>query len=133
MSESENLQALQALARRPAAVEWFRGLFTRGHVEMTDTGEQFTIVHHGDRVEVELGFHGENPNFVMPLESQNIRNLTGFFSDDHIDTYEQYRIVKFMLQPCLKAALAMPILQNAAFRRIVRVDSHWQEALLDPQ
>jgi hypothetical protein len=33
----------------------------------------------------------------------------------------------------LTAALAMPILQNEAFRKIVRVDTHWQEALLDPE
>ena len=38
-----------------------------------------------------------------------------------------------MLRPCLEAALAMPILQNQTFRKIVKVETHWHEALLDPQ
>jgi hypothetical protein len=130
---SENLQHLQRLAQQPAAREWFKGLFNRIHMEMTDTGEQFTITRDGDRAEVQPGFHGGQPNFVIPLESQNLRNLEGFFSDEKIDDYERYRIVKFMLKPCLKAGLALPVLQNAAFRRVVRVDTHWQEAILDPQ
>src|SRR5438128_5970442 len=108
---SENLERLQELARQPAAVEWFRGLFRCIHLEMSDTNERFTIKHHGDRVEVDPGITGE-PNFVIPLETQNLRNLTSFFSDETIDAYEEYRIVKFMLKPCLKAALAMPILRN---------------------
>jgi hypothetical protein len=130
---SDNLQQLQALTQKRSAVEWFKGLFSRVHVEVTDQKERFTMVHRGDRVEVEEGFQGDNPSFVIPLESQNIRNLVGFFDDDGIDNQEQYRIVKFMLKPCLKAALEMPVLQNNAFRKIVRVDTHWQEALLDPQ
>jgi hypothetical protein len=130
---SDNLQQLQALTQKRSAVEWFKGLFSRVHVEVTDQKERFTVVHKGDRVEVEEGFQGDNPSFVIPLESQNIRNLVGFFDDDGIDDREQYRIVKFMLKPCLKAALEMPVLQNSAFRKIVRVDTHWQEALLDPQ
>jgi hypothetical protein len=130
---SENLQLLQSLTQKPSAVKWFQGLFTRAHLEVTDQNEQFTVLHTGDRVEVETGLHGDDPHLVIPLESQNIRNLHGFFENDQISDYEQYRIVKFMLKPCLRAALAMPILQNSAFRKIVRVDLHWQEALLDPQ
>jgi hypothetical protein len=130
---SEMLQQLESLTQRKSAVEWFRGLFSRVHVEVTDREERFTLVHSGDRVEVEPGFHGQDPSFVIPLGSQNIRNLAGFFDDDGINEQEQYRIVKFMLEPCLRAALALPILQNSAFRKIVRVDTHWQEALLDPQ
>ena len=130
---SDNLQQLQALTQTRSAVEWFKGLFSRVHVEVTDQKERFTVVHKGDRVEVEEGFQGTDPSFVIPLESQNIRNLVGFFDGDKLDDQEQYRIVKFMLKPCLKAALEMPVLQNSAFRMIVRVDTHWQEALLDPQ
>ena len=129
---SENLEQLQALAQQPSAVAWFRGLFRRAHMEVTDTGERFTFVQQGDGIQVESGFQGNDPNFVMPLHSENIRNLTAFFADNRIGEYEQYRIVKFMLVPCLTASLAMPILQNGAFRKIVKVDTHWQEAILDP-
>ena len=129
---SENLKHLQELAQRPSAVHWFKGLFHRVHVRVTDTGEEFTVTHLGDAVRAEPGLLGE-ANFVVPMEAENIRNLVGFFSDDAITPHEEYRIVKFMLRPCLEAALALPILQNNAFRRAVRVDTHWQEALLDPE
>jgi hypothetical protein len=113
-------------------VEWFRRLFNRVHVQLTDTGEQFTVVHHGERVEVTEGFQDQRPDFVVPLDSQNIRNLASFFEDDRIDPYEEYRIVKFMLRPCLESALALPVLQNDALRKILKLDTHWQEALLTP-
>jgi hypothetical protein len=130
---SENLQHLQALTQKKSAIEWFKGLFKQVHLEITDTGEKFTILHHGDRGEVLEGFKVAKPNFVVPLESENIRRLTAAFSDDTIDAQEQYRIVKFMLKPCLRAALTMPILKNKTLLNIVKVDTHWQEAILDPQ
>jgi hypothetical protein len=128
---STNLQSLQEVGTRPSAIAWFRGLFDRLHVEMTDTGEKFSIIHTGDAIEVIDGFQGDEPNFVIPLASENISNVVSYFSDDAIDPYEEYRIVKFMLRPCLKASLSMPILQNKAFLKVVRVETHWQEALLD--
>lgn len=129
---SENLQLLQDLSQQPAAVEWFRRLFRRVHVHLTDTGERFSVVHRGETVEVQSGFDGDRPDFVVPLESQNVRNLCRFFTDSDIDAYEQYRIVKFMLRPCLEAALALPVLNNPALRRVLKLDTHWQEAILDP-
>lgn len=130
---TENLNLLQGLTRNRAAVDWFKGLFKRAHLELTDTGEKFTIVHHGDSVEAFEGLRGENPNLIVPLESENIRRLAAAFANGGVDAQVQYRIVKFMLKPCLKAALVMPILKNKALRQIVKVDTHWQEALLDPQ
>jgi hypothetical protein len=38
-----------------------------------------------------------------------------------------------MLKPCLGPLLTMPILSNKAIVQILKVDTHWQEALLDPQ
>jgi len=130
---SSNQQYLAQLAQKSSAVEWFKGLFQQVHLEITDTGEKFTILHHGDRVEVMTGFQTKDPNFVIPLESENIQRLVAAFEDDAINPQEEYRIVKFMLKPCLKAALEMPILNNKAIQKIVKVDTHWQEALLDPQ
>jgi hypothetical protein len=128
-----NQETLQALCQKPAAVEWFKGLFHTGHLEVTDTGEKFTVKHDGQRLTVTTGFEAGRPNFVVPLESTNLRNLSSFFEDEEIDAQEEYRIVKFMLRPCLRAALDMPVLRNKAFRKVVNVDTHWQEALLDPE
>lgn len=130
---SANQQQLEDLAKKKSAIEWFQGLFKEVHLEITDTGEKFTILHHGDHVEIVPGFQAKKPNFVIPLESESIGGLTRAFSDDKIDTEEQYKIVRFMIKPCLQASLDMPILNNKALQQIVKVDTHWQEALLDPQ
>jgi len=130
---AENQQMLQELVQKKSVVEWFKGLFKQAHLEITDTGEQFTIIHHGDHAEVQSGFRAEKPNFVIPLQSENIRRLSAAFSSDKPTVQEQYRIVKFMLKPCLGPLLTMPILSNKAVLQILKVDTHWQEALLDPQ
>ena len=130
---TSNQQQLEQLKENKSVVEWFKGLFSQVHLEVTDTGEKFTILHHGDRVEILPGFQVKKPNFVIPLESENINRLTTAFAQNGIDAQEEYRIVKFMLKPCLRASLEMPILNNPALLKIVKVDTHWQEALLDPQ
>ena len=129
---SSNQAQLEQLTQKKSVVNWFNGLFTQLHLEITDTGEKFTILHHGDRAEVVSGFQAKKPNFIVPLMSENVGNLVHAFSDDTIDAQEEYRIVKFMLVPCLRAALAMPVLNNAVVHKIVKIDTHWQEVLLDP-
>lgn len=130
---NSNQQQLEQLKENKSVVEWFKGLFSQVHLEITDTGEKFTILHQGDHVKIIPGFQAKKPNFVIPLESENINRLTAAFSGSGIGAQEEYRIVKFMLKPCLRAALEMPILNNPALLKIVKVDTHWQEALLDPQ
>jgi hypothetical protein len=130
---SKNFEYLQSVAQRPSAVEWFRGVVKRAHLNVLDTREQFTIEHKGDKLEVHEGLKDKKTNVIIPLQSENLEWLAGAFSDDKIDAEEEYRIVKYLLEPCLKAALEMPILKNPAFNRILRVDHHWQEALLDPE
>ena len=130
---SENQQLLQELVQKQSAVDWFKGLFKQANLEITDAGEKFTIVHRGDHAEVLSGFLTEKPNFVIPLQSENIRRLSAAFSNDKPTAQEQYRICKFMLKPCLGPLLTMPILSNKAVLQVLKVDTHWQEALLDPQ
>ena len=129
---SETLQQLQQLAQKPSAVEWFKGLFDRAHVEISDSNEKFTVVHRGDSVDIHEGLDGDAPNLIIPLASENIRNLNRFFDDDGIDAHEQYRIVKFMIKPCLQASLEMPVLQHQMVRAILRIDEHWHQSLIAP-
>lgn len=129
---SQNLQYLQELVGKTAVVDWFRGLFKQVHLEITDTGEKFTIIHSGDHAEVLTGFQGEKPNFVVPLQSGNIHRLSAAFTDHEPTEFERYRIVKFMIKPCLGPLLTMPILANKSVVQVLKIETHWQEALLDP-
>lgn len=130
---SKNLKLLKDLAQQRSAVDWFKGLFKEAHLEVTDTGEKYTLQHQGNRIEVLEGLAGGKPNLIIPVQSENLRWLAGAYSDGKIDGEEEYRIVKYLLQPCLKAALVMPILRNKAIVSLLRVDTHWQEALVHPK
>lgn len=129
---STNLAQLQALVNEPAARSFFQGLFARARLELTDTGERFTVHQDGDGVRVVEGFDGPDANLVVPLASQNLANLRAIFADRQVTGDEAYRIVRFMLRPCLEASLQMPILRNERLLRILGVED-WQQALLDPQ
>jgi len=130
---SNNLELLQGLIKKSSAVAWFKGLFQVAHMEIVDTGEKFTITHDGEHASIAVGFSKAKPNFVIPLHSENIERLSAAFANNEVGAFEEYRIVKFMLRPCLEAALRMPILKNRAFQQIAKVDTHWQEAVLDPE
>ena len=58
---SENLQLLQALARKPSVQDWFMQRFTVIHLDVTDTGEQFTLANLGDHAELLSGFTVPGP------------------------------------------------------------------------
>ena len=149
---SENFQLLQQLAQKPSVNAWFVEAFSQVYLQVTDTGEEFALLNRGTHVEVLSGFHtperkkkgllawlGFDPSgwyaqqFIVPLQSQNIRNLVDVFADDVVNVEEEYRIVSFLVQPLLKAALSMPILRNTAMLRFLKIDPFWQQALLDPQ
>lgn len=128
---SPNHARLQSLVEEPAARAFFNGLFARAHLELDDTGERFTVTQAGDAVRVTEGFDGPAPNLVVRLASQNLANLEAIFSDQHVSGDETYRIVRFMVRPCLEAALKMPILNHERLLNLLRIDDCWQQALLD--
>jgi len=130
---SEHLRQLQALAAEPAAVAWFKGLFSEAHLEFTDSGERFTIRHLGDRAAVLEGFERPDANLVIPMRGENLANLTAIFADGDVSAAEEYRIVRHMLRPCIEAAVKMPILNNEMLLKVLRVDDVWQQALVDPE
>lgn len=130
---STHLATLQALVQEPAARAFFAGLFARAHLTLTDTGERFTVRQDGDAVTVVEGFDGDEPNLVVALADQNLANLSAIFGDREVTSDEAYRIVRFMVRPCLEAALRMPILNHERLLGLLRVDDCWQQALLDPE
>ena len=148
---SENFQLLQQLAQKPSARAWFMNAFSKVHLKITDTSEEFTLLNRGTHLEVTNGFHnperkkdflarlGFDPagwyarGFIVPLQSENIRSLVAVFADDVVDAQEEYRIVSFLVLPLLKAALSVPVLRNRVMLTFLGIDPVWQQALIDPQ
>lgn len=145
---SENLEILQELTRNPRACAWFTQVLSYLRVRVSDTGEEFTVVATGDEVEVTPGFlppqrrklllglfdPGEwyAKQFVVTVESQNVRNFAGFFKDGDLGPEELFRIMSFLAPVLLKATLEMSAMRNRALIGLLGLDTMWHQCLLDP-
>ncbi len=145
---SANLQALQDLAAKPVASDWFSKILNELRLSVTDTGEQFTIISYNDRVEVVNGYqnprrskilfglfdpgHWYATQFVIPLKSENINNLTGVFADNVVTDEELYRIMAFITPHLLRAALGMSVMKNSFLLWLFKMDTFWHQCMLDP-
>lgn len=146
---SENLEILQNLARNPAARAWFEQVLNYLRVRVSDTGEEFTVISKPDGIEIHPGFvpperrkllyglfdPGEwyAKQFIVTVESQNVRNFASFFEDREIGKEELFRIMSFLMPVLLKATLEMPAMRNRALLAMLRLDTKWHQCLLDPQ
>jgi hypothetical protein len=148
---SDNLQLLQELAANPAAAAWFTTTFSQAHLRVMDTGEQFTLLARGDRVDVVSGWQavprqansvlqrlGFDPGawyaqqYILPLDSPTIRSLLAAFAGGMLSPEAQHRVISAMLRPLLEALYAMPAMNNRLLLKLFGIETFWQEALLDP-
>ena len=146
---SENLTILEGLTQNAAARQWFVQVLSYLRVQVSDTGEEFTVMADGDKVEISTGFvpparrklllgmfdPGEwyAKQFVITVESQNVRNFASFFEEGDVTQEELFRIMSFLMPVLLKATLEMSAMRNRALVAMLGLDTMWHQCLLDPQ
>ena len=146
---SENLEILQGLTRSPYARAWFQQVLSYLRVRVSDTGEEFTVISDGDAVTITPGFVLPNrkkllfglfdpgewyaKQFIVTVNSHNVRSYASFFEDSEIGPDELFRIMAFLMPVLLKATLEMPAMRNRALITALRLDTMWHQCLLDPQ
>lgn len=148
---SNNLQLLQELAQKPAMVAWFTQHFLQMRLSFTDTGEKFTLINRDNHVEVVSGFQPAPPvpkdlfawlgfdpsrwyseDFIVPLQTENLRRLKEILADDILAAHEIHRIVSYLVQPLLRAGLTVRALHNPIMLALLNIHPFWQQALIDP-
>lgn len=146
---SDNLAILQALAEQPAARAWVQQVVSYVRLRVTDTGEEFSVFCRPEGIEVVAGFRPppRHPilfglfdpgawyaeQFIIPLNSQNIRNFAGYFTDERLDAEELYAVMAFIAPRLLRATLSMPVMRNRALLALFGQELAWHQCLLDPQ
>jgi hypothetical protein len=146
---SENLAILQGLTRNAAARAWFEQVLSYLRVRVSDTDEEFTVIDTGHGIEVTPGFVPPQRRkllyglfdpgdwyarqFIVTVNSQNVRNYASFFEDDEVTREELFRIMSFLTPVLLKATLEMPAMRNKALIALLGLDTMWHQCLLDPQ
>ena len=109
----------QSAMQPPEAVVFFRGLFERAGVRVTDTGEAFTCVHRGSSIEFVEGLDEEAVDFTVEITSADVDLLLADIVDGKLDAGEQYRIMAHLAAPAARGAFRRPVIRNSFLRSVL--------------
>lgn len=130
------LEQLQAAMQLPGVVGFFAGLFDRVGVLITDTGETFTAIHRGDRVDFAPGIDENAVDFTVEIESHQVTRLLDDVRIGSLDAGAQYRIMAEIAGPATRGALKRPMIRSRFLRGILfkigRVDALMHVRLVAP-
>lgn len=118
-----SLQKWQSLTQDPRVVQFFRGLFERAGVRVTDTGEAFTCVHRGDRIDFEPTLDPATVDYTVDIQSFQVDRLAGQARTGQLDEAEQYRILEALFTPATASTLQHRLLSNPVLVRLMGVES----------
>lgn len=121
MSES-SMGKWQALTQPPGVVEFFRGLFDRVGVKIIETGEAFTGLHKGDKIEFASGIDDPDVDFTVAITLEQVDRLTRHVVSGELGTAEEFRIVRTLFTPATQATLQNPMMSNGLLRRMNGVE-----------
>lgn len=119
-----------ASAEQPQSfLDFFRGTFTRLGITVTETGEQFTVIHQGDRFAFEAGV--KDVEFLIPIGQHNVDSLLRRASDGQLDDTDAFGIMAVMFTPLTREILKHPVTADDTLRRMSGVEDHLHVILLD--
>ncbi len=106
-----------ANAEQPQSfVDFFRGTFTRLGITVVETGEQFTVIHQGQRFAFEAG--ATDVDFVIPIGQHNVDSLLARASDGALDDADAFGIMAVMFTPLTREILKHPVTADDGLRRL---------------
>jgi len=117
-----SIQKWQRIIQDPRLVQFFKNMFERLGVRIIDTGEQFTCVHMGDRIEFEPTLNDKKVDFTIEIKSYQVDRFVSETTTGMFGPCEQYRVVRAFFSPATAATLKNPVLSNAFFRGVSRIE-----------
>jgi hypothetical protein len=114
-----SLEKWRAAMQPPDVVTFFRGLFERAGVRVTDTGESFTCVHRGTAIEFEDTLDEDAVDFTVEIDSQQVDALLHDIADAKLDAGERYRIMAHLAAPAARGAFRRPVIRNRFLRTVL--------------
>jgi hypothetical protein len=116
------LEKWRAVTQDPRVVGFFKGTFERAGVRIGDTGEAFTVVHHGDRVDFEPALNEKTTDFTVEIQQYQADRFAEAAGTGVLDATAQYRAVRAIFTPATHATLRNPMLANGILRRLARIE-----------
>jgi hypothetical protein len=122
----------RAVTQDPRVVDFFKGTFERAGVRVTDSGEAFTAIHRGHRVDLEPSVDDTTTDFVVEIDSSQAERFAQAAATGELDRIAQYRVVRALFTPATRATLRTPMLANGVLRRIARIEELIHVTLRSP-
>lgn len=116
------LEKWQAVTQDPRVIGFFKGTFERAGVRVLDTGETFTVVHRGDRVDFEPTLNESTTDYTVEIQQFQADRFVEAARTGELDPLAQYRAVRALFTPATQATLKNPMLSNGVLRRLSRVE-----------
>lgn len=130
---SKSMEVLQVVAQDGRVVEFVAGAFERLGVAVRDTGEAFTCLHRGDRIEFEDRIVHGRVDYTVEVESAGLARLGEQVRAGTFDETEKFRIVRVLFTPATAAMLAdQPVLSHPLVRRLTGVENLIHVRLVAP-
>jgi hypothetical protein len=115
-------ERLKALSIPAGIVETVKGMFIRLGVRVIDTGEAFTVIHRGDRVEFASGASAGAVDLTVDVYAFQLERLAEQIGKGSLDELEQFRIARtvFAAAAGKRHMMSNPLMSNAILRRAIR-------------
>jgi len=128
------LDALKKLPIPPDVVASAKDLFSRVGVQVMDTGEAFTCVLSGDRIEFVAGVDEAAVDFTTRVQLFQLQRLAEYIRRGRLDQVEQFRIACALLTSSTggRHVMANPLMSNQVLRRIIRGKNLMHVTLVSP-
>ncbi len=122
----------EKLTKQKFLAEFFEGFFANLGIVVAETGERISVLHQGDHFTIEKGIDSSKVDYILTINTENIKNLTSHASDGVIDNYETYKILAVMFTPLTKSTLENPLMTQNLPRFFNNIENNIHVTLYNP-
>ena len=130
--ETTSIDIWKSVVQTEEIVGFFQYLFESIGIVVTDTGEEFTCRHLGDRIEFEPRIDRDGVDYIIEVERFQIERLAAYGSGGDIAPEEQYRVMAEVFTPATRALLAKPELSSRFSRWLAGAERTIHVRLVSP-
>ena len=130
---AKSMEVLQTVAADPQVVAFVAGAFERLGVHVLDTGEAFTCIHRGDRIDFEDRIVHGRVDYTVEVESAGLEHIGQQVRAGAFAETARFRVVRVLFTPATAAMLTdQPVLSHPLVRRLAGVENLIHVRLVAP-
>lgn len=129
-AQSPSMKAWDVLLDKKVLVDYYKGTFERLGVYVDSTNEAFTVVHLGEKFNLENGIDSSKSDYIIKIKPENVRNLRKHGIDGVIDANEAFKIQAAIFTPISQSMFSNKEMNTKRFFKASKVEDHMQVILL---